>query len=293
MKVKALLSKTKKKEIYLNNVLLKPSSRIIGNLKCILFTPDDLSFISDGPAKRRRFMDISLCQKSFRYINVLMTYNRLLKQRNALLKEMSPGSIDYDLIDTYDCALAKNAGVIAYERYKFIKKLSEKAEKIHSELSEQKEKLSCSYKNEIITDVFDEESYEKNYAGKLYKLLKENIIQDILLKSTKLGVHKDDIDIKINDLSVKNFGSQGQKKSSVLSLKIAESELSADESGEYPVILLDDIISELDKSRQEFILNKIKDKQVIITLCDKNNIEKLNAGFKKSKIFNIKNGQLV
>ncbi len=271
-----------KKSINLNGVKIKKLSEIVGVFTSVLFSPEHLTLVKDGPSERRRFIDIALCQLKPKYLSLLSEYNKLLEQKNAALKKAYTNSSIIDTLDIWNEKIAIIGSEIICFRALFINELLEFAKIIHNELSDGLEILSLKY-----LWFSDLSATNHNEVYSTYKQ-KQKQLRHLELKEgiTLCGPHRDDIDICLNGLSVRLYGSQGQQRSCVLSLKLAEAELIYKEYNEYPLLLLDDVLSELDHKRQEYIVEKIKDKQVIITCCD---IEKLN-NLKIGKVFYVANG---
>ena len=276
----------KKKNVSLNEVSLRSTSELIGSFYAVIFSPSHLSLIKDGPTQRRRFLDTALCQLKPSYAEHLAGYRRALLQRNALLKDLHLSPQLYDMLDTWDDQLARYSAAVISERLKYIEILSGYSEQIYSGISENKESFSISYSRNDITDV--------NISVRdLYLLELENIKkarkEDVLYRSTTIGPHRDDIEILINGVSARSFGSQGQQRSCALALKLGESEIIKQITGETPVALLDDVMSELDEKRQDYVLNHINDRQVFLTCCDPSQVLRLCGG----KSFMINGGEIV
>ena len=274
-----------KKKALLNGVEKKSTADFIGEFYAVIFSPSHLSLIKDGPAVRRKFLDTAICQLKPKYAKTLSSYRKVLLQRNSLLKDIQYHSELYDILDVLDEQLAKYSSLIINERIKYIDLLSVKSEEIYSGISEQKEKLSIKYlcgieslKNKEINDVYDFMTEKIKQARK----------EDITFKSTSVGPHRDDIEINIENISARSFGSQGQQRSCALALKLGESEIIKDITGENPVALLDDVMSELDEKRQDYVLNHIKERQVFLTCCDPSQVLRLCKG----KSFLIENGKI-
>lgn len=261
----------KRKEIYINEIELKKTSQLLGNFICVLFTPDEMGIIKGMPEVRRKFCDSSIMPLRPNYIKELIKYRNILAQKTALLK-----SRQYETLDIWNEKLAETGSRIMTLRESYIERINQKAREIQNEISGRKEELNLIYNPSV--------KLKENYLEKLteYKEKeKENLF-------CMVGVHRDDIDIFINGKPAKNYASQGQIRTAVLSLKLAETEIIKEETGEYPVMLLDDILSELDKSRREFLISKIKGKQIIITCTDIENYFKDNVN-----IIEIKDGKNV
>lgn len=291
--IKVSYSKNLKKEIYYNYSKVSKLSEFLGAFKCVLFTPEHLNLVKEGPLEKRKFLDSALCQQSVKYFSYIVNYNKILKQRNSLLKNFHDNKNNRLLLDTYDGYLAKYGAFIAKTRFEFLKDITKNAVDFYSEIASEKETLSMKYVSfldeEILSckDLSDESfSGEKIIFEKYYEKLKDSVNKDIEKKSTSFGVHKDDIKFYIDKKDVKSFASQGQQRSCVLALKLAECENIKERFDDYPVLLLDDIMSELDVKRQDFIINKIKNKQIIITLCDYERFK----NFEKAAMFKVDSG---
>ena len=283
--LKIILKKNKRKELNFNGEIIKQKD-LPGLLTMILFSPEDLMLIKGSPLLRRRFIDIELSQISRIYYNELVQYNRLLLQRNNLLKKIRENKKLIPMLDTWDEQIAKTAAFIVEKRLRGIEKLSKLAQEIHCEISQKMEILDIrynihNYKNETLNSFNDLFNF---YIQALSKY-RDN---DIYRGSTSIGPHRDDIDFFINDISLKSFGSQGQQRSSVLSLKLAELEFLKLETGEYPILLLDDVMSELDTRRRDNLLSLLQDNnvQTLITATDIN----LFNSHPKNKFFKVEKG---
>lgn len=275
----------KKKNISMNGVPLRSSAELIGSFYAVIFSPSHLSLIKDGPAERRRFIDTALCQLKPSYAESLARYRHTLQQRNALLKDIYLNSQLYDLLDTLDIQLAEYSSRVVSERLKYTDILSRYSGEIYSGISENKEKISVKYSR---TDIEKDISSGDLKAIELQNL-KDARKEDVINKITTVGPHRDDLEILINNVSARSFGSQGQQRSCALALKLGESEIIKSVTGETPVALLDDVMSELDEKRQDFVLNHINDRQVFLTCCDPSQVLRLCGG----KSFLIKEGKII
>lgn len=276
----------KKKNVFHNGVQLRSSSELIGSFYAVIFSPVHLSLIKDGPASRRKFLDTALCQLKPSYAQNLAGYKRALLQRNALLKDLYLNTELYDVLDVWDDRLARHSAAVIKERLDYITLLSEYSKIIYSGISENKEEFSVFYsRNEYKSE---EITVRDIYLRELEKL-KESRKEDIVLKTTTVGPHRDDLEILINNVSARSFGSQGQQRSCALALKLGESEIIKKITGETPVALLDDVMSELDEKRQDYVLNHINDRQVFLTCCDPSQVLRLCGG----KSFLIKDGEII
>lgn len=268
------------------NGVKKKSTAVLGEeLKAVIFSPVHLSMVKDGPLERRRFIDNALCQLKSNYRNVLKEYNRSLTQRNMLLKDIGKNSSLADMLYIWDKNLAVSGAKIIYQRQKYIEALLPYAKEVFNGLSSGKENIDLILKGPF--------GYENMTVEKIQKqlmfTLDNNRGNDIINRITTVGPHRDDMEILINGKSARSFGSQGQQRSCVLALKLAEASLLNEMTEDRPLALLDDVMSELDISRQDYILNHIKDWQVFITCCDANTVLRLKEG----KTFHIENGGLV
>ena len=281
-----IIISSKKKNVSLNGVPLKSSSELIGSFYAVIFSPSHLSLIKDGPTQRRRFLDTALCQLKPSYAEHLAGYKRALIQRNALLKDLHLSPQLYDMLDTWDDQLARYSAAVISERLKYIEILSQYSEEIYRGISENKETFSISYSRNDIDDI--NISVRDLYLSELENIKKVRK-EDVLYRTTTTGPHRDDIEILINGVSARSFGSQGQQRSCALALKLGESEIIKKITGETPVALLDDVMSELDEKRQDYVLNHINDRQVFLTCCDPSQVLRLCGG----KSFMINGGEIV
>lgn len=252
-----------KKSIHLNGVKLKKLSELIGNLNIVLFNPEDINILKGSPQKRRRFLDVMIGQLRPNYIFSLNSYLKILDERNAFLKNLKDIRKQEELLDIWDERLAEYGIEINRYRKEFIAKIDNKIKKIHSEITNNREEIKIEY----CSDSNDKEKY--------LELLKSRRSLDIFKGFTTKGIHRDDFMIYINGEPINIYGSQGQNRTAVLSLKLSELRIIKDEIGENPVLLLDDFMSELDKKRISNFLENITDTQVIITCTEKLDIEKL------------------
>ncbi len=264
-----------KRNAVLNNNKLKSPSLLAGHFNAIIFSPIDLRLVTDGPSVRRRFLDTAIGQLYPSYIELLKEYLRAITQRNKIIKDLRFDSTLDVLLDVFEEEIAVKGAKLTALRKKYISTLNKYLPKLYSGISGGKEELQTDY-----ISVCNE--------NELKEILKDKRKEDMFTGVTSVGPHRDDIKFKINGISARTYGSQGQKRSVALSLKLAEGEVIKNIVGECPVLLLDDIMSELDPSRQEFILNHIKGMQTFLSCCDPSNFKNLKAG----KIFNIKEGRI-
>ncbi len=254
------LCKNKKKTIRVNGAPVLKVGELFGNINSVFFNPDELKLIKEAPGDRRRFMDLALSQMYKSYFYSLVRYNKILAQRNNLLKEESE-EVVLQTLPVWDRQLCENASKIIFRRNEFIKVLSPFAKEAHFYLTGGAEDLD-------ITAEYRYEGSENEIAAQLYEALKESLDKDMRLKFTNVGPHRDDLKIKINGEDVKTYGSQGQKRTAALSIKLAETEILKAHSGEYPILILDDVLSELDRERQKKLLKRIEGIQTLLTCTD-------------------------
>ena len=269
----------KRKEIYLNEIELKKTSQLLGNFICVLFTPDEMSIIKGLPDVRRRFCDSSIMPLRPQFIKELIKYKNILNQKTALLKMR-----DYQTLDIWNEKLAESGSKIMLMRSSYLKRIEEKAALLQKDISMEKENLSVRYSPSVKMGENIEEIRE-NFISKLEEY-KEKEKENLFCMA---GVHRDEIDFEINGKPAKTYASQGQIRTAVLCLKSAQMEIIKEETGTYPVMLLDDILSELDKKRRDFLISQIKGKQIIITCTDLEN-SFINEN---TNIINIKDGKVI
>ena len=274
-KIDLHLKKDTKKAIAVNGIPVKKLSDLFGILRIVIFSPEDLNLIKSGPGERRRYIDMQLCQISSLYYYDLQQYYKILKQRNTLLKKIQKDKNLEQSLFVWDEQLVKHGMKIIYHRQQFVNKINDIAKQIHSNITNFKEELLIQYQHHTSAE---------NFAMKLKRALNK----DIMLGNTSVGIHKDDISFFINDREVKIYGSQGQQRTASLSAKLAQINIVKEETNEYPVLLLDDVLSELDESRQRFLIDNIRYVQTIITCTGVEDvINKFNGDV---SIFNVDNG---
>ena len=274
-----------KKSIKINEVEKNSSAYLTEKFSCVVFSPEHLTLIKRGPQVRRRFIDAAVCQQKIRYASLLSKYQQILNQRNALLKDINRHRELLDVLSIWDDSLCAAGAEILRERFDYIQKIRETAKEFHLGISFEKEILDMAY---LPTCDAKEEDSTDQIREKLTTAMEKSREEDIRFGNTSVGPHRDDIDITINALSCRRFASQGQQRSAVLSLKLSEATLLSEKRGERPVILLDDVLSELDAKRQDFLLNKVCDYQVFVTCCEESSKEQLKNG----KVFYVKNGEI-
>lgn len=269
------MKKNKTKGIAVNKVPLKKASELFGILNIVFFSPEDLNIIKNGPSERRRFLDSELCQLDKIYLSDLAKYNKILNQRNKLLKDMVFRPDLKETLPIWDAQLIDYGKRIIKRRKSFVDELNEIVFYIHKQISGEKEELVLKYEPNIDDAFFHD---ELNRAKE----------RDMRFCQTSVGPHRDDMQFSVFDVDIRKYGSQGQQRTSALSLKLAEIELVKRNINETPVLLLDDVLSELDSSRQNYLLNSIHDIQTIITCTGLD--EFIKNRFKIDKIFNVVEG---
>lgn len=279
----------KDKLVVLNGVRLPLLSRLFGSFRCVVFTPEDLNLTKGSPDSRRAFADLSVSQIKPSYISALNKYNAVLSQRNALLKNMNrdgSGSADIEYLEVWDKQLAKAGAYISVLRHAFCAALGSYTKPLYSMITQGGENLDLYYQSTVYDSLEGRAGCGDELEDEYLEKLKKAFQNDLRAGFTTVGIHRDDIGAYINGLAVREFGSQGQARSAALTMKLAHAKILRAEQGEYPVMLLDDVLSELDGARRRFILNNIEDMQVVITCCDKNSVSETSGG----KIIEIKNG---
>jgi len=275
--IEIIISKDGNKQLKHNGMTVTKNRELVGSFLSIIFTPDHLNLIKEGPNKRRSFLDMALCSLDIKYTDSLLRYQKILSQRNALLKKES---VIEDLLEIYDAKLAHEGAYIANARARYIEKLETFAKIIFGDISKSQNKLKLLYINQFSKNVENVEQIEKA----MYERYLRTHQTDIMLKMTTSGIQKDDLLILQNGKSLKYFGSQGQIRSAVLSLILAQADVIHDRYGEYPVIILDDILSELDRARQKYIFSGTRASQGVVSTCEtqkargKGNILKVSEG---------------
>lgn len=283
----AKISIGEKRSVSLNQIPLRSNSELVGRFSAVVFSPVHLSMIKDGPSVRRKFIDAALCQIKPSYVELLSRYNRILLQRNTLLRDAACHSQLMDMLSVWDGELCETGAAIINLRQRYIKRLSEEASRIYSGISGGKEEMSVYYSCSFI-DGEENLLDRKAIAGCFSSALEREQANDLRRGVSTVGPHRDNLEIEINGLSAKAYGSQGQQRSCVLALKLAEAALLSEVIGEQPVAVLDDVMSELDAGRQDYLLNRMENWQVFITCCDPAPILRLTGG----RAFEMKDGIL-
>lgn len=259
-----ILQKGQKKAIKLNGVKLAKTGELLGNLITVIFSPDHMKIVKEGPSERRRFVDIILSQIKPGYFYNLSQYVKLVMQRNNLLLQAKSNIKVLDTIDIWDQQLVEYGTKLIIERIRFLKQIDGYANEVHKSITNGKEDLRLQYKSAIAYKDENENHIKQMFEQELAKYRAADIKRGVTLK----GPHRDDILFYINDMEVKTYGSQGQQRTTLLSLKIAELQFMNYETDTYPILLLDDVFSELDTERQGFLMKFIKNIQTFITCTD-------------------------
>ena len=271
------LRKSKSKGIAIDGQKIKKAADLLGLCNVVFFSPEDLNIIKNGPAERRRFVDMELCQLDSFYLYNLNHYNKIVNQRNKLLKDMYMNPDLKDTLTIWDSQLVSFGSKIIERRKIFTEQLNEIICEIHKKLSGGKEEILVYYNPDVSIEDFEVK-------------LKMNQERDIKLKQTTVGPHRDDFSFMIGKVDVRRFGSQGQQRTAALSLKLSEIELVKKIAKDFPVLLLDDVLSELDSNRQNYLLNSIGDIQTIITCTGLE--EFVNNRFEINKVYRVNNGKV-
>lgn len=271
------LKQNRSKGIAINQVPIKRAAELFGILNIVFFSPEDLNIIKNGPSERRRFLDSELCQLDKIYLSDLTSYNKILGQRNKLLKDMIFRPDLADTLPVWNMQLVETGKRIIKRRKQFVEELNDIVHDIHFRISGEKEELFIKYEPNI-DDIFFEDELNRAKA------------KDMKLCQTSVGPHRDDLLFSIGDVDIRKFGSQGQQRTSALSLKLSEIELVKKSIKDTPILLLDDVLSELDSNRQNYLLNNICDTQTIITCTGLD--EFVRNRFQINKVFEVINGQI-
>ncbi len=256
------------RRILLNGVKASGFSELVGKLLLVIFTPDDLELTKGNPQARRNHIDLCVSQLRPSYAGILQRYGAILDQRNALLKSIGAGASKLDELDMWDGQLALQGSYISMLRSVYTQSMKLHASKLYDTISGGREKLTLEYSSTVFDSLAGRTDYNKSMAQEYLNKLKKSRRDDINAGFTQLGVHRDDLEVNINERPVREYGSQGQNRSAALCLKLAHAKEVLNETGEMPVILLDDVLSELDKGRRDFVLGQIKGAQVFITCCE-------------------------
>ena len=276
------LCRGERKRVYLDDAPLSRSGELMGCLNVVMFSPEDLQLVKDGPQERRRFLDMELSQLKPAYYYALQQYNQALKQRNLLLKEEN---IAYDMIELWDEQLSKLGATIMQNRASFVEELSQNAHTLHAKMSGTKEILETVYQPTVPVQEFDD------LRETLTEQLADRLERDIYRGFTSIGPHRDDLQLLLNGRDLRVYGSQGQQRTAALSLKLSEIDLVRRVRGERPVLLLDDVFSELDGERQARLLEVVSDCQTFVTCTHLE--EFVKAGALRMQVYRVSKGRVV
>ena len=285
--LEARLSRGKSRQLYSNGVRLKSAGELSGILTTVLFCPEDLYLIREGGAARRRFLDQAICQLRPKYAQALTEFNRLYEHKTRILRDWPEHPSLLSTLDDFNLRLAQTGAILIHYRAHFIRRLTEHAPAIHADFSGGREELSLDY--QTVSTVTDPLAQPRAILDQLLAHQESHRQAELDSQQCLSGPHKDDIEVSLNGRSAKVYGSQGQTRTAALSLKLAQREIFQMETGEWPVLLLDDVLSELDAKRQSFVLNRIRGGQVFITCCEEDKLDGLEGG----KAFHIKDGKLM
>lgn len=275
-----------RRKLEINGIKEASAAELSNRIKAVLFSPDDLALIKDGAAERRKFMDMAFCQLRPKYAQSLSKYKRLQEHKTRILRDWRDNPSLLDTLPTFNLQMAETGAVIISYRAMFLRRMTAFAEEIHNEISGGREKLSLAYKT--VSTIKDPLAPIPELKNEILKHCESHREAEIASGSVLSGPHKDDLEIYIDGNPAKTFASQGQSRTVALSLKLAERELFFADSGEYPILLLDDVLSELDNTRRDFVLNRISSGQVIITLCDDRELNEYGG-----KKFYISGGEII
>jgi DNA replication and repair protein RecF len=260
------MGKGRRRVIEMNGVRISKLSEMIGAFRAVLFCPEHLSLVKEGPSMRRSYLDVAISQFRPVYLRSLQRYYAVLEQRNKLIKGAEEDRHLFDsTVDLWSAQLAHEAAIIASYRERYVKTVHRAVSDIIKEMSGEKEEIEISYAGSAKLEEYSDISANEE---RFLHLLTSHHDREIGAGSTLWGIHKDDIDIKINGKEARRFASQGQQRSIALAMKLAEGDICKVETGDFPVLLLDDVLSELDGKRREYLLSSVAGRQVIMTTCE-------------------------
>ena len=261
----------------INGVKKKTGSALVGKVCAVIFSPEHLLLVKEGPARRRGFLDGALCQIRPSYAGMLHVYQRALSQRNALLKDIGRFPELRDTLEVWDARLIQLGAAVMEERRRYVEKIAPRAQEIYHGISRGKEEFSLSY---APSPRLSEGSSQQDWIELFKTELRRTEASDVRSGFTSVGPHRDDLEITLGGLSARMYGSQGQQRSAVLALKLAEAQALSQLTGETPIVLLDDVMSELDQSRQDYLLNHLHGRQVFITCCSPETVSLQETGMR-------------
>ena len=285
--LEARLGRGVRRQLFANGVKLKTAGELAGVLNTVLFCPEDLYLIREGAAVRRRFLDTCICQLRPRYAQALAEYRRLYEHKTRILRDWEEHPSLLDTLEEFNLRMAQTGALVIHYRAHFVKRLLEVTPPIHRDFSGGREELGLAY--QTVSTVTDPLAPAREILQGLLEHQKTHRKAELEARQCLSGPHKDDLAVELDGMSAKTFASQGQTRTAALSLKLASREIFFQDTGEWPVLLLDDVLSELDEKRQEFVLNRINGGQVFITCCQEMDLDRLGEG----RTFHIQGGALV
>lgn len=268
-----------RRQVSINEIPQRSAVSLVGTFCAVLFSPEHLAFVKGGPAQRRAFVDTALCQSRPAYAKKFALYQRTLQQRNSLLKDIPKHPELMDTLEIWDRKLAGYGAYLTGQRQEYLDMIAQPVQEMYQGISQGRETLSVAYVSSIRCAASENDFYDA---------LVQNRQTDLSFGYTAAGPHRDDLDLRVDGVSARMFGSQGQQRSIVLAVKLAEAQILERLLGEPPVIFLDDVLSELDAARQDFLLHHLKNRQVFLTCCDPNTVRHLRDG----NLFHVENGTL-
>ncbi len=271
------LRKEKKKGIAVDGIPIRRIKDLLGIINVVFFSPEDLQIIKEGPSERRKFIDSELCQFNSIYFSNLSAYQKVLNQRNQLLKDLPFHPSLESTLDVWNRQLIDYGSLIIEARSTFLSQINEILSEIHWKLSGKKESVQLTYEPDVSASAFE-------------KILNQNQLRDLRMKTTTTGPHRDDFRIEADGIDLRKYGSQGQQRTAALSLKLSEIRLIRNKTSEQPVLLLDDVLSELDRRRQNFLLESIDGIQTMITCTGIDDF--VSSHFQMNKVFHVANGMI-
>ena len=285
--LEAKLFRGKGRQLYANGLRLKSAGELGEKFQTVLFCPEDLYLIREGGAARRKFLDSAISQIRPRYAQALAEYNKLHEHKTRILRDWPENPSLLDTLDDFNLRMAQTGAILIHYRAHFIKRLNEHAPAIHADFSGAREQLSLNY--ETVSTVTEPLAHPRDILPQLLAHQESHRQAELDSRQCLSGPHKDDLIVEINGQNAKLYSSQGQTRTAALSLKLAQREIFQEETGEWPVLLLDDVLSELDHRRQAFVLNRIRGGQVFITCCEEEKLDGLEGG----RAFHVKQGALI
>lgn len=284
--LEAQLHRGSRRSLFSNGVKLRSAAELSGILRTVLFCPGDLYLIKESPGERRKFLDSAISQMRPKYAAALAEYEKLCEQKTRILKDWEEKPSLLDTLEDFNLRMAQTGALLIHYRAYFVEKLKQFAPAIHAEVSGGREKLELRY--ETVGTVEDPLGPTKEIFKALLAHQESHRDAELASRTCLSGPHRDDLEVTVNGISARTYGSQGQIRTAALALKLAEREILCEDCGEYPVLLLDDVLSELDPRRQEYVLNRISGGQVFITCCEDDRLQGLEAG----RAFRIREGKI-